>query len=99
MVLWDRHQPDPAMSVRPSVGDILRRHGSLELQSMERMYLNLYVPQLQHERGVVTFSGSIEDTSSRPKSAGITFLVSSDRANRFECWRPSLEASWDLPTT
>ncbi len=53
--LWDRLQPEPAMSVRPSVDEILRRHVTLELESIDRMYLNLYVPQLQHEHGVVRF--------------------------------------------
>ena len=43
------------MSVCPSVDEILRQHVTLELQSIDRMYLNLYVPPLQYERGVVTF--------------------------------------------
>ncbi len=40
---------------RPQSRRILRQQVTLELESIDRMYLNLYVPQLQHERGVVTF--------------------------------------------
>ena len=53
--LRDRHQSEPAISLRPSVDEILRRHVTLKLERIDRMYLNLYVPQLQHEGGVVTF--------------------------------------------
>ena len=38
-----------------SVAEILREHVTLEVESLDRMYLNVYVPQLQHERGVVWF--------------------------------------------
>ena len=34
------------MRVRPSVAEICSRHVTLELQSIDRMYLNLYVPLL-----------------------------------------------------
>jgi len=43
------------MSVPRSVAEILRQHVTLELESIDRMYLNVYVPQLQRERGVVAF--------------------------------------------
>ncbi len=43
------------MSVRGSVAEILSQHITLELESIDRMYLNLYVPQLQHEAGAVFF--------------------------------------------
>ncbi len=47
------------MSIAQTVTDVLREHVTLEVESIDRMYLNVYVPQLQHERGVVAFSGSI----------------------------------------
>lgn len=43
------------MSLRPSVAEILDQHVTLELESIDRMYLNLYVPQLQHENGAARF--------------------------------------------
>jgi hypothetical protein len=40
------------MSITPlSLTDILREHVTLELECIDRMYLNVYVPQLQHEGG------------------------------------------------
>ena len=41
--------------VAQSVADILGRHIRLAVESVDRMYLNIYVPQLQSERGVVRF--------------------------------------------
>lgn len=38
-----------------SVAEILEQHVSLEVESIDRMYLNVYVPQLQRERGVASF--------------------------------------------
>ena len=43
------------MSVPRSVAEILREHGTLEVECIDRMYLNVYVPRLQSERGVVGF--------------------------------------------
>jgi hypothetical protein len=37
------------------VAEILKEHVTLEVESIDRMYLNLYVPRLQYERGVVGF--------------------------------------------
>src|SRR6266545_5728816 len=48
-------RPEPAMSVARSVAEVLRDHVTLELESIDRMYLNVYIPQLQHELGVVSF--------------------------------------------
>jgi hypothetical protein len=38
-----------------SVADILREHVKLSLEGIDRMYLNVYVPRLQREQGVVGF--------------------------------------------
>jgi hypothetical protein len=43
------------MSVPRSVSEVLADHVSLEVEGIDRMYLNVYVPQLQREVGVVGF--------------------------------------------
>jgi hypothetical protein len=43
------------MSLAPSVAEVLRRHVLLEIEGIDRMYLNVYVPQLQRDRGVASF--------------------------------------------
>jgi hypothetical protein len=43
------------MSVARSVADVLRDHVVLELEAIDRMYLNVYVPQLQAVRSVVGY--------------------------------------------
>src|SRR5579859_2816846 len=43
------------MSIAQSVACVLREHVTLEVESIDRMYLNVYVPKLQHVLGVVGF--------------------------------------------
>jgi hypothetical protein len=43
------------MSVPRTVAAVLRNHVTLQVESIDRMYLNVYVPQLQRELGVVGF--------------------------------------------
>ena len=43
------------MSIPRSVAEILSKHVTLELEGIDRMYLNVYVPQLQREAGVASF--------------------------------------------
>jgi hypothetical protein len=43
------------MTVPRSVADVLADHVVLEVESIDRMYCNLYVPGLQHVNGVVRF--------------------------------------------
>lgn len=43
------------MSIAPSVVQILRKQVTLEGEGIDRMYLNVYVPRLQGEPGVVGF--------------------------------------------
>ena len=45
----------PALSSSPSVAEILRSHVTLELEGIDRMYLNVYVPTLQYPSGVASF--------------------------------------------
>src|ERR1700757_155327 len=41
--------------IAQSVADILDHHVTLAVEAIDRMYLNIYVPQLQTEQGVVRF--------------------------------------------
>jgi hypothetical protein len=43
------------MTLRRSVADVVSRHVAFEIESIDRMYLNLYVPQLQRVEGVLGF--------------------------------------------
>lgn len=43
------------MTVTHSVADVVKSHVKLELECIDRMYLNVYVPQLQYDKGVVSF--------------------------------------------
>ena len=43
------------MSLPRTVGEILHEHTTLEVESIDRMYLNVYVPGLQYESGVAAF--------------------------------------------
>ena len=43
------------MSLPRSVAEILKEHVTLEVEGIDRMYLNVYIPQLQREGGVASF--------------------------------------------
>jgi hypothetical protein len=43
------------MSVPRTVAEVIRKHITLEVEGIDRMYLNVYQPRLQHDRGVVSF--------------------------------------------
>ena len=43
------------MKLRPSVASVISEHVVFELESIDRMYLNVYVPRLQREGGVAAF--------------------------------------------
>jgi hypothetical protein len=43
------------MSVPRTVAEVIRGHVTLEVEGIDRMYLNVYQPKLQHDRGVITF--------------------------------------------
>src|SRR5712692_1832963 len=43
------------MSLPRTVAEVLAKHVTLEVEGIDRMYLNVYVPQLQRELGVVSF--------------------------------------------
>lgn len=41
--------------VTQNVAEIVRRHVTLSVEGIDRMYLNVYVPRLQYEQGIVSF--------------------------------------------
>ena len=43
------------MSVPRTVADVIRQHVTLEVEGIDRMYLNVYQPKLQYDGGVVSF--------------------------------------------
>ena len=43
------------MKLRPSVASVISEHVVFELESIDRVYLNVYVPRLQREAGVAAF--------------------------------------------
>src|ERR1039457_159910 len=43
------------MSVPRTVADVIRQHVTLEVEGIDRRYLNVYQPKLQSERGVASF--------------------------------------------
>jgi hypothetical protein len=43
------------MTVARSVGDVLAEHVQFEVECIDRMYLNVYVPQLQYAAGLVGY--------------------------------------------
>ena len=61
-----RCQPEPPMSIPRTVAEVIREHVCLEVEGIDRMYLNVYVPALQRKGGVASFSDSIEVISWRP---------------------------------
>jgi hypothetical protein len=43
------------MTVPRTVAEVIRQHVTLEVEGIDRMYLNVYQPKLQSERGVASF--------------------------------------------
>jgi hypothetical protein len=43
------------MSLPRTVAEVLREHVTLEVEGIDRMYLNVYVPALQRAGGVASF--------------------------------------------
>src|SRR6516162_10527045 len=46
---------EPQVRVAQSVAEILSKHAVLEVEGIDRMYLNVYVPRLQIIEGVLGF--------------------------------------------
>ncbi len=43
------------MKLPPTVAEVLSQHVTLEVEGIDRMYLNVFVPRLQYEGGVASF--------------------------------------------
>jgi hypothetical protein len=73
------------MSLPRSVADVIRNYVTLEVECIDRMYLNVYMPDLQREQGVVWFlrhhrghpfaSSALMDPISKAFIAGIESFV------------------------
>jgi hypothetical protein len=73
------------MSVPRTVAEVLREHVTLEVEGIDRMYLNVYMSDLQREQGVVWFlrhhrghpfaSSALMDPISKAFVAGIEAFV------------------------
>jgi hypothetical protein len=48
-------QPDTAMKLPPSLAQLQQDHVVMELECIDRMYLNAYIPKLTNEAGVAAF--------------------------------------------
>src|SRR2546429_554261 len=49
-------RPEPVMTLPRSAADVLSGHGTFEVECMDRMYLNVYIPQLQYATGLVSLT-------------------------------------------
>ena len=77
------------MSLPRTVTEILREHVTLEVEGIDRMYLNAYVPGLQYESGVAAFfkkhrghpfaSSALMDPISKTFLAAIHTFAATDR--------------------
>jgi hypothetical protein len=48
-------RPEPKMTLPRTVADVLSRHVTFEIESIDRMYLNVYQPRLVHTGGAAGF--------------------------------------------
>ena len=74
---------------------VLDEHVTLEVEGIDRMYLNVYVPQLQREQGVVSFfrfhRGHQFASSALMDPISKTFVAALDPFSRaFQCYFKSL---------
>src|SRR3984885_13451657 len=51
----DRRRPEPTMSIPRSLADVLDQHVTLEVEGIDRMYLNVDQPKLQTEKQAACF--------------------------------------------
>src|SRR5580692_1182706 len=51
----DRRRSEPTMSIPRSIAEVMRDHVTLEVEGLDRMYLNVYQPKLQTEKQAACF--------------------------------------------
>jgi hypothetical protein len=77
------------MIIPKTAGSVLQNHTTLEVECIDRMYMNVYMPQLQSELGVVGFfrnhrgatfaSSALMDPMSRAFTTAITKFVAKEQ--------------------
>jgi hypothetical protein len=71
------------MSLLRSIAEVLRSHVTLEVEGIDRMYLNVFQPRLQNDRGVASFfrfyRGKILASSALMKPMSKSFINAVDR--------------------
>src|SRR5580693_6339001 len=71
------------MTLPRSVADVLKSHVTLEVEGIDRMYLNVYQPRLQSDRGVASFfrfhRGEIFASSALMNPMSKSFIAAVDR--------------------
>ena len=71
------------MSLPRSVAEVLKSHVTLEVEGIDRMYLNVYQPRLQSDRGVASFfrfhRGEIFASSALMNPMSKSFIPAVDR--------------------
>src|SRR6476646_6474740 len=76
------------MTVPRSVADVLSHHVTLEVEGIDRMYLNVYQPRLQTDRGVASFfrfhRGELFASSALMNPMSKSFIAAVDRFVRRE---------------
>jgi hypothetical protein len=55
------------MTLPYSAADVLAGHVLLEIEAIDRMYLHLYQPRLQHGAGIAAFFVEAPGVGSRPR--------------------------------
>jgi hypothetical protein len=55
LVAFRTRPPEPAMSLPRTVAEVSDHHVTLELESLDRVYLNVYQPELQTPQAVFRF--------------------------------------------
>ena len=81
--------------IAQSVADILSHHVKLSVEGIDRMYLNVYVPKLQHEQGIVWFFRN------RGKTRGgmnIRFTGRGESDSFWGCHRPMILTACHTPS-
>src|SRR5262249_47236728 len=89
------------MSLPPSVAKVLKQHATLEVESIDRMYLNSYQRRLQTDRGVAAFfrfhrgaifaSSALMDPISKPFIATVDCFVRREKLPRSPLPRVSVK--------
>jgi hypothetical protein len=84
-------RPEPCHALPRSVADVLSDHVLFEVESIDRLYCNLYVPQLQRAEGIVGF---IRGHLSQPIASTAAIAPMS---RDFMAWLRSFADAHDIP--